>query len=559
VEIDPTNPNNVYGGTAAAELVAASPRYSLAAIQQQNGLASQPAVKIAIKQEGWYRIAQADLAAAGLAANADPLKLQLFADGQELPIKVVTDAGGKLSAIEFYGMGLDTAVTNTRVYWLVTGTQAGRRIAVVTGKGVGFGATSFAYTMERKDRTIYFPGLRNGDTENFFGAVIAREPVDQTLTLQRLNKVTPTSAQLDIALQGVTQQAHQVKVLLNGVDVGSVNFGGQARGTASLPVAHSRLNEGENVVRLVAQAGETDVSLVETVRITYQYTYTAESNALRLPATAGQELTIAGFTSNDIQVMNITNPDALQEVATVVKAQKGGYAVTATAPGAGQRTLLALTGARARQVLSARANQPSNWRQPSNGANLLIITHQDFAASTDSLKALRQSQGLSVAVIKIEDLFDEFSFGQKTPQAIKDFLAYAKGSWKKAPQYAVLVGDASYDPKNYLGFGDTDYVPTRLIDTQYLETASDDWLADFGSTGIAEIALGRLPVRTAQEATAMINKIVAYDSAARSESVLLVADRNEGFNFESTNTLLRNLIPADLKVEEVDRNGLDDN
>jgi hypothetical protein len=524
-------------------------------------LAGGAAVKLAVNREGWYRITQPELIAAGLDPKVDPRFLQLFVDGREVPITVQTSPDGKFgasSSIGFYGVGLDAASSDTRVYWLAAGSQPGQRIEKLQPKGLPTTAASFAYTMERKDRTIYFPGLRNGDAENFFGSVIAREPVDQTLTLQRINKVTPASAQLEIALQGVTQQAHQVKVLLNGADVGAVNFSGQARGVATLTVAHSRLNEGENVVRLIAQAGETDVSLVESVRITYQHTYTAESNALRLPATAGQQVSIDGFTSSDIQVFDVTNPDALQEVATVVKAQKGGYGVTAAAPGAGQRTLLALTGARARQVLSAKANQPSNWRQPSNGANLLIITHRDFAASTNSLKALRQSQGLSVAVVDVEDIFDEFSHGQKTPQAIKDFLAYAKGSWKKAPQYAVLVGDASYDPKNNLGFGDTDYVPTRLIDTQYLETASDDWLADFSGNGIAEIAIGRLPVRTAQEATAMIDKIVAYDSAARSESVLLVADRNEGFNFQSTNTLLRNLIPPDLKVEEVDRNGLDD-
>ena len=320
----------------------------------------------------------------------------------------------------------------------------------------------------------------------------------------------------------MTQQPHQVKVFLNGAEVGAVNFDGQAQGVVSLPIAHNKLIEGDNVVRLIAQAGETDVSLVNAVQITYQHTYNAESNALRLTANGAQQVAIGGFTSSDVQVFDVTNPNAPQEVAAVVQAQKGSYSVVTTAPGSGQRTLFALTGARARQVLSARANQSSNWRQPLNGANLLIITHRNFAASTASLKALRQSQGLSVAVIDVEDLYDEFSYGNKTPQAVKDFLAYAKGNWKKPPQYALLVGDASYDPKNYLGFGDSDFVPTRLIDTQYLETASDDWLADFSGGGVAELAIGRLPVRTPQEATAMINKIVAYDKGAPSDSVLLV-------------------------------------
>ena len=188
----------------------------------------------------------------------------------------------------------------------------------------------------------------------------------------------------------------------------------------------------------------------------------------------------------------------------------------------------------------------------------MIITHRDFAASIGSLKSLRLSQGLSVAVVDVEDVFDEFSYGDKTPQAIKDFLAYAKSSWKKAPRYVLLVGDASLDPKDYLGYGDSDFVPTKLIDTQFTETASDSWLADFNGDGIEDLAVGRLPVRTAQEASAMAGKIVSYESASGSESMLLVADRNDGYSFESANSALRQLIPPGLRIEELDRGSLDD-
>src|SRR5207237_1452606 len=112
----------------------------------------------------------------------------------------------------------------------------------------------------------------------------------------------------------------------------------------------------------------------------------------------------------------------------------------------------------------------------------------------------RQKQGLSVEVVNIEDLYDEFSYGHKSPQALKDFLSFTKTSWLKAPRYVLLMGDASFDPRNYLGRGDYDFVPTKLIDTQYLETASDDWYADFKANGLAEMAIGRLPVRGADEA-----------------------------------------------------------
>ncbi len=524
-------------------------------------LANGAAIKLSVNREGWYRITQQELVAAGLDARVNPRFLQMFVDGREVPIYVQGELDNRFDPADFvgfYGVGLDAVSSDARVYWLAAGSQLGQRIDKTQGKGLPVTSTSFAYTVERKDRTLYFSSLRNGDAENFFGPVIAREAVDQLLTLRRIDKTATTTAQLEVVLQGVTQQLHQVKVQLNGADVGSVVFGGQSTGVAKLSVSHNNLREGDNVVRLIAQAGETDVSLIKSVLITYQHIYAADNNALRLTANAGQQVTIDGFTGSDVRVFDVTNPDAVQELATVVKPQKGAYAATATATGAGQRTLVALTGASARQVTSARANQPSNWRQTSNGADLLIIAHQDFAASTGNLKSLRQAQGLSVAVINVEDIFDEFSYGNKTPQAVKDFLAYAKGNWKKPPRYVLLMGDASLDPKNYLGYGDSDYVPTKLIDTQYMETASDNWLADFDGDGVEDLAMGRLPVRTAQESSAMINKIVSYDSAARSESILLVADRNDGFNFELSNSVLRGFIPADFRVDEIDRGRLDD-
>ena len=61
----------------------------------------------------------------------------------------------------------------------------------------------------------------------------------------------------------------------------------------------------------------------------------------------------------------------------------------------------------------------------------------------------------------------------------------------------LLVGDATFDPRNFLGLGDFDFVPTRLIDTASMETASDDWFVDADVDGVPELAIGRWPVRTA--------------------------------------------------------------
>ena len=56
------------------------------------------------------------------------------------------------------------------------------------------------------------------------------------------------------------------------------------------------------------------------------------------------------------------------------------------------------------------------------------------------LKGLRQSQGLKVAIIDVDDIYDEFSFGQKSPQSVKDFLSYAASNWNVAPRYGLFGG-----------------------------------------------------------------------------------------------------------------------
>ena len=120
----------------------------------------------------------------------------------------------------------------------------------------------------------------------------------------------------------------------------------------------------------------------------------------------------------------------------------------------------------------------------------------------------------------------------------------------------LLVGDASLDPKNYLGFGGYDFVPTKLVETQYQETASDDWFVDLNGDGLPEMAIGRLPVQTQEEAAAIVSKIVGYEKSKRRNEALLVADRaddSDDFSFESASEELRALLPAYLMVRKIFR------
>jgi hypothetical protein len=356
-------------------------------------------------------------------------------------------------------------------------------------------------------------------------------------------------------MQCLSLTPHVVTVNLNGNPIGTISFDSQAQGLAQFTIPNSALLEGQNLVTLAGQPAVLDVSLVDHIRVSYWHKYAADANALKFTATADQIVTLTGFTGAYVSVFDVTDPRAPLKVDAAVTAQKSSptLVVSVAVPGTGTRTLLAVGNDQVRSPESAVMDKPSTWRSRSNAANLLIITSDDLKASLRPIQALRQSQGMKVGLVSVEDLYDEFNFGNKSPQAIKDFLAYAKANWKTAPKYVLLAGSASYDPKNYNGLGEYDVVPTKLIDTSFSETASDDWFADFNLDGIAEMAVGRLPVSTSEEAQTTVTKLLAYENSESFNSSLLVADGNQDFDFEAANASLAGLLPRSITVQQIDR------
>lgn len=532
----------------------------------QRYLASRSAIKLLVKEEGWYRVTQPELISAGLSSRVNPRNLQLYVEGKEQPIRVIGESDRRFDsgdAIEFYATGLDTLWTETRVYWLVEGTRAGKRIDTLISNSsirnrqsaIGNSAGSFPYTVEKKDRGFYFSALLNGDESNFFGPMIYQAPLSQVLEVRNLDTGSG-EALLEVSLMGATHTAHQVRVLVNEVEAGTLNWTGQSLKEGSFSLTSSSLLEGENLITLEPLGGELDVSLLDTIRLTYWHTYRADNDALRFTAQGGGRLTLSGFSHSAIRVFDITDVNEVIEVTgRVQRSSDGTYGVSLTVPESGERVLLALTEERIKQPAGILKDEPSSWSRRQYGYDLLMIAHEDFMGSLEPLKALRESEGLRAGIVNIEDLYDEYSFGAKSPRAIKDFLNHTRTYWSIVPRYVLLVGDASFDPRNYLGYGNQDYVPTRLIDATYLETASDDWFVDFDNDGVPEMAIGRLPVQTVQDATALVSKVVGYRSSENMELALLVSDQPDSrdYDFEEGTDHLEALFPDPIQVQKIYR------
>ena len=527
------------------------------------------AVKISVESEGWYQVSKSQLVAAGLDPNADARTLQLYAEGIEQPLLILGSQSGPLGpndSIEFYGTGIDTPFSDTRVYWLVRGSRPGMRINPISPASSGSSqAPSFPFTVVLQERTTYFATLLNGENnDNFFGATVTSEPVDQQLTVAHADPNSGMQITVDITLQGATdQQAHRVSVAFNGASIGEMDFDNLANVTNSFPIDRSLLLNGVNTVTLTALQGDNDVSVVQSIALHYPHTYEADGNWLKATAAAGSTLQITGFTNQQIQAFDITDPLAISQLSGTVSQINSGFGITLGVPSAaGQdRTLLVFSGDQVSPPVGLAFHTPAALASQNFGNQMIIITHSDFQAALAPLVSLHQSRGQSVQVVTIDEVFDAFNYGERSPFAIRSFLQSAESNWIRKPQYLLLVGDASLDPRNYLGLGDFDFVPTRIVETAAFKTASDDWFSDFNQTGFATIATGRLPVRTASDAALVVSKIVNYEKGLGANSgnqqALLIADQNVGADFTTATKFAATNLPASLQPVELFADGLD--
>ncbi len=505
------------------------------AVPTQLQLAATLTVKLVVRGTGWMRVLQPTLLAAGLDPTVDPGQLRLFADGVEQAIRVTGNGDSTFDpdeAIEFYGVGRDTLWTDARTYWLTVG-GAGKPVPLVANPRGGAAPPNFPSVALLQQRKTYYAPLLNGDASNFFGDTVDSTGVTETLAVTHLDGTAP--ATLQIVLQGITTGTHQVAISLNGQAAGTCTFAAQTLQTCVVsPVA---VVEGNNQITLLASGDSPDYSLVDTVEVDYAHLFTADGDALNLLVPPATRIAIDGFSSADVRVVDVTDPDNPVELVTGVSFDGATYVVGVSTPGDTEtHALYAFNDATAVGApASVTANRPSNW-SASPGGEMVILSNAQFIDAVRPLAARRTQEGWSVQLIDLQDVYDEFGDGDKTVFAVREFLQYAHETWSIPPRFILLVGDASFDPRNFLGLGDFDFAPTKLIDTAEMETASDDWFVDWNSDGIPDIAIGRISVRTADEATTVVGKILAYQGVSDlPQGGLFVADQSDGgLDFQGT-------------------------
>lgn len=515
-----------------------------------SGNANEPGVKISVDHDGWYRVSAAQLAASGFDLNSNRDLWKLSLGGVEVPIRVNND-----NSIDFFGRGLDTPYTATRAYYLAVGNSAGLRVADVRGGRAGDQAipAGFQNIAQRKDRTIYVSAILNGDAENWFGAVVS--PTMQTtqdLTAYNPNELG-TGARLSVKLQGLSMSQHSVSIKFNDVELGPVEFAAQNNQQFDFDLPMSAVLDGVNQVKLQSQGGG-DVSLVDSITLSYSRKYAAQNDRLRFTVPARQPVRVNGFTTRDIRLLEISNGIGAISPAPFVERNGNSYSFSLSAS-THDREFVVTTEGGFEQAAAVQRYTPADWSSPSNSADLVIITPQNLRDHAQTLAQRRTAQGLQTALVTVEEIYDEFSSGVYSPDAVKQFVQ-AAAQWQVSPRYILFFGDSSFDMRNYLGQASRDMVPTKLIDTMDMETSSDSWFADLDDDGVENISIGRLPVANGAEALAMLDKLARYDAqAARATgSDAIISDHS----FELFSDMLQAEVPQNVQVTRIDRAAMDD-
>ena len=370
---------------------------------------------------------------------------------------------------------------------------------------------------------FYQPGLLEAEDVWLWEALPSGASRSKSFALS--NVLGSGEASLEVRLQGASESGnpvdHHLSVALNGVPVGEARFAGARPHRMSLGLPASLLREGTNELSLtnVGDTGVASLVFLDAFSIVHAQNPALVSGAFEGTWAEPGSVTLAGA-SGPVAVLDVTSGAAARWL-TGFETSAGSLRFGAQA---GRRYLVVA------QPLAPRvaAVEPLALRAAGLQADYLLVAPAAFLAAAEPLLERRRQQGLAARGVSLEQIAAEFGYGQPSGEAVKSFIAHAYQSWARpSPRYVLLLGDASYDPRNFAGSSPPSPLPALWTKTSYLWTASDPLLAAVnGEDGLPDLAIGRLPATTVEQAETLVAKLLAWEDSGQGLAgrAALVAD-----------------------------------
>lgn len=492
--------------------------------------------KIVVNRDGMVWVDVPTLRAAGFPVDTvDPRTIHVREGETEIAIWVVGGEDGRLDdedAIVFYGRRTRTRYTDENVYWLWADDTPGLRMEQrFPTPGNGRAVDRFAYQAHFEEDKVYLSEVprEEGADHWYWMYYSAGRPTSRPvreIPFDAPGLIPEGTAILQPNVQATTSSFlinpdHHLRFYINDVLVGEAYWDGERAWSEPMPFDASILREEGNIFRLenVNDTGvQEDVGYLNWFRITYPRRLEAQEDTLTFTLTEEGlvTFTVEGFSSPP-WLFEVTDPRMPRRVMISPQGTPAdGYALNVTLSLDGQHTFWAGTAEAMVRPLRVEKDTPSAWRRPDHQADYIIIAHDETWEAAERLAQYRAQQGYRVALVNVQDIYDEFNGGVLAAEAIRDFLAYTYYEWQPpAPTFVLLVGDGTYDFKNNEGTNTPTLVPPllKLVDPFIGETATDNrYVTLSGDDPLPDMLIGRLPATTAEEADVMVDKIIRYET-----------------------------------------------
>lgn len=501
-----------------------------------------------VDQTGIYRVTYADLLAAGLDLTGQKAAdIALMVGGQPVPMFVSgPDLFGEDSYFEFYGEGLDTLYTDTNVYALWVDKGSALRVGVDSSALSSESPAVYYMETQLVDDNKGFDYLSpTGDPWANSRMVVYQTPKSWNFSIN-IDNYLPGTAPVSLWLNVYggtdykTTPDHHVQVKLNGSLVADHLFDGMVTQVIDTQISSDLLLESVNTITLTLPADTgalADVMYLDKYQVTYPRSFMARAGRLSFE-NSNSAFLVENLMDPEVAVYRVED-GVVTKLDTIEVSESGGsfnVKFNGTSNSAkyfvSDNTGLLKPGIKAARPLVNIS---------SGSAEYLIISHSDFIPGLDPLVQTRIADGLEVRVVDVADIYDQFNFGVFDPIAIQKYIAYAVQ--KMGTSYVLLVGDDTYDYKNYLNTGGISFIPSIYMSVgDIVKFATvDPKYTDIDNDNVPDIPIGRFIVRNLTELSNMINKTLAYQTKDYQKTSVFAAD----WNFSDESDALVRLMPSD--------------
>ena len=529
--------------------------------QIHSKLATGDWYKIAVTESNIYAISGSDLESYGISlSNVDPNKIRLFGnpggilpqansaprplDLEEISIKIIDGGDGSFSTsdkIIFWAEGPDKITFNensklfeyekniysdTSFYFININQSAGK---VIQNQNSIIGSfpiinTHLTYFRHELDQV----NIRQSGRA-WYGEKFDTQTLNQTFTTNINNWIEGSTAKLISSVMAASFNPSKFIVKMNEAEIGTHQISNIPEGTYSI----KGIEDNQQFTSILSAPNGTNLEVnyiyekqngsaylnYFLIQVEQFITYNSSPLIITIPKQAQPISTLqATFEGANLNLWDITNLNNVQNLDFQINSNLIANINTDTT---------------AHLVLFSSSQQLPTPKFISKITNqdlhnitsteLLIITPPEFLTQALDLKSYKLSKGISTEVATTYQIYNEFSSGRKDITAIRDFAKYLYNH--AGLKYVLLFGKGTYDYKNIdennnsfipiyesrnslsplYTYGSDDYIG-------FMEDNEGDWLENLQGDHTMDIGVGRLPVKSKEEAQAVVNKIIKYNS-----------------------------------------------